>query len=240
MVDAPPIVPQYAVFGATVEDVSPETDFTADSSRKASFANDTIALDGNSLNQGTADSAGEDRIDAEAGKLGGPFLDLFWPGWPPHLPTPALLDHVSVLSETSSQPLTVSVETFFAKVPTVPRILHRPTFLKRLTRPPTHPDFPHVALLHAICAAAGRYTAAVRVASTEEVLTRHDGRKANGFKRLNTQSLEDDIASETCFAQRNARYTQLEMRFDSVMGRQMLELVQAQIILAFFFHQSAQ
>lgn len=27
-------------------------------------------------------------IDGEAGKLGGPFMDLIWPGWPPRLPTP--------------------------------------------------------------------------------------------------------------------------------------------------------
>jgi hypothetical protein len=27
-------------------------------------------------------------MDEEAGKLGGPFLDLIWPGWPPRLPTP--------------------------------------------------------------------------------------------------------------------------------------------------------
>lgn len=27
-------------------------------------------------------------IDGEAGKVGGPFMDLIWPGWPPRLPTP--------------------------------------------------------------------------------------------------------------------------------------------------------
>jgi hypothetical protein len=27
-------------------------------------------------------------LDEEAGKLGGPFLELIWPGWPPKLPTP--------------------------------------------------------------------------------------------------------------------------------------------------------
>lgn len=27
-------------------------------------------------------------IDGEAGKLGGPFVDIIWPGWPPRLPTP--------------------------------------------------------------------------------------------------------------------------------------------------------
>ncbi|KAK8850622.1 hypothetical protein IAR55_004541 [Kwoniella newhampshirensis] len=36
----------------------------------------------------------EDGIDDEAGKMGGPFLDLLWPGWPPTLPTPAMVDHL--------------------------------------------------------------------------------------------------------------------------------------------------
>lgn len=31
-----------------------------------------------------------DGIDGEAGKVGGPFMDLIWPGWPPRLPTPGM------------------------------------------------------------------------------------------------------------------------------------------------------
>lgn len=31
-------------------------------------------------------------IDGEAGKVGGPFVDLIWPGWPPRLPTPGKLN----------------------------------------------------------------------------------------------------------------------------------------------------
>jgi hypothetical protein len=33
-------------------------------------------------------------FDDDAGNLGGPFLDIFWPGWPPRLPTPSMLDHL--------------------------------------------------------------------------------------------------------------------------------------------------
>lgn len=35
-----------------------------------------------------ANMADDGNLDREAGKLGGPFLELFWPGWPPTLPTP--------------------------------------------------------------------------------------------------------------------------------------------------------
>jgi hypothetical protein len=37
-------------------------------------------------------------------------------------------------------------------------MLHKPTLLTNLNYPPTHPDFPHPALLHAICATASRFT----------------------------------------------------------------------------------
>jgi hypothetical protein len=33
-------------------------------------------------------------VDLESGKLGGPYLELFWPGWPPTLPTPGELAHL--------------------------------------------------------------------------------------------------------------------------------------------------
>lgn len=33
-------------------------------------------------------------IDDDAGKVGGAFLDIIWPGWPPRLPTPAMLEHL--------------------------------------------------------------------------------------------------------------------------------------------------
>lgn len=37
------------------------------------------------------DQAGFERMDAEAGQISGPFLDVFWPGWPKRLPTPSEL-----------------------------------------------------------------------------------------------------------------------------------------------------
>ncbi|OCF35875.1 hypothetical protein I316_02368 [Kwoniella heveanensis BCC8398] len=155
-----------------------------------------------------------DDIDGEAGKMGGPFLELLWPGWPPKLPTPAMLDHL--------------VETFFASVPSVPRCIHRQTFLTRLALPPTHPDFPHTSLLHAICAAAARYTAAVKcrpIGESIEKLTQ-DAKRANG-KGL----AYDDPAEETCFSERNAKYAMQAMRYEHVSPRGLLDMLQSQIIM---------
>jgi hypothetical protein len=52
---------------------------------------------------------------------------------------------------------TRSVDAFFALVPVLPHIFNRSRFLLRMTLPPFHPDFPNIAILHAICAATGRY-----------------------------------------------------------------------------------
>ncbi|GMK55398.1 hypothetical protein CspeluHIS016_0204540 [Cutaneotrichosporon spelunceum] len=65
------------------------------------------------------------------------LVDLFWPGWPRNLPEPSVT--LSLL------------EVFFEIVPNIPRILHRARFMARLNLPPTHSNFPHPALLHAIC-----------------------------------------------------------------------------------------
>jgi hypothetical protein len=51
------------------------------------------------------------------------------------------------------------IETFFTSVPRVSRVVHRGNLIRRIHLPPTHPDFPLPALLHAICAAAAGYTA---------------------------------------------------------------------------------
>lgn len=47
-----------------------------------------------------------------------------------------------------------SIESFFDLVPNLPRTLHRARLLARMALPPTHSNFPHPSLIHAICAAA--------------------------------------------------------------------------------------
>ncbi|RXK38329.1 hypothetical protein M231_04371 [Tremella mesenterica] len=71
------------------------------------------------------------------------LLELFWPGWPPNLPEPNIVNDL--------------VEAFFELAPNVSRLLHRSRFLARLALPPTHSNFPHAALIHAICAASAAW-----------------------------------------------------------------------------------
>lgn len=48
-----------------------------------------IPMKGNSAPVAVAEG-----VDESAGNVGGSFLDIFWPGWPPRLPTPSMLDHL--------------------------------------------------------------------------------------------------------------------------------------------------
>lgn len=52
-----------------------------------------------------------------------------------------------------------SIESFFNLVPNLPRMMHRPRLLARMALPPTHQNFPHPALLHAICSCASLWCA---------------------------------------------------------------------------------
>lgn len=152
-------------------------------------------------------------IDAEAGKMGNDILDILWPGWPPTLPSPSMLEHL--------------VETFFTMTPSVPRVLHRQSFLARLALPPSHPEFPQRALLHAICAAASRYSAAVSVRSVADgmIKVNDDARQARG------KGLDQDVASETCFSERNAMYAIEFMKYNHINARGLFDILQATIIL---------
>lgn len=76
--------------------------------------------------------------------IGTVTFDLFPSAWPPNLPPPAVLYHL--------------VETFFASVPLASRLIHKPTFMVALQQLPTSLDFPHLALLHAICGLASLYS----------------------------------------------------------------------------------
>ncbi|KAG9015676.1 hypothetical protein FRB90_004495, partial [Tulasnella sp. 427] len=79
--------------------------------------------------------------------------------WPLNIPPPATLFHL--------------VEIFFSSVPMASRLIHKPTFMSNLRQVPTSPDFPHVAVLHAICAMASLYS---------PIITRPQGKVPDGLR----------------------------------------------------------
>ncbi|KAK4685111.1 hypothetical protein P7C73_g5047, partial [Tremellales sp. Uapishka_1] len=71
------------------------------------------------------------------------IFDLMWPDWPRDLPTPEVVQY--------------AIGIFFEKVPTVPKMIHKATFLQDLQFPPSHSRFPAIPLLHAILAITSSY-----------------------------------------------------------------------------------
>lgn len=110
--------------------------------------------------------------------------------------------------------------------------------MARLALPPRHPNFPHAALLHAICAVAARYSAAVNVCTVQQLVEK---------SLMNTppdvapgqMSMDDEAAQETCFSERHWKYCQLEMRYDNCKGTKLFEVLQAQVILIQYICQTA-
>jgi len=117
-------------------------------------------------------------------------------------------------------------------VPSISRLIHRSTFEARLKLPPTHPNFPHTSLLHAICAVSARYSAAVHTISVDEWIRRLDGRLgAKGVPVTGAWGIEESIAMEDCFGERNAKYSQLEAKLEGVVGRKLMDIVQSMVRL---------
>lgn len=69
-----------------------------------------------------------------------PLLELFYPGWPNTLPSPALVFRL--------------VESFFARSHLVSLMINRTKLMASLQLPPNHTNFPITPLLHAIIAIA--------------------------------------------------------------------------------------
>lgn len=73
------------------------------------------------------------------------FFNLFWPNWPASLPSPKLVYSLC--------------DIFFSKRWLCEGIVNRDKFFKGLACPPHHQAFPHVSLLHAMCAIATKFVA---------------------------------------------------------------------------------
>src|SRR5689334_12110435 len=98
-------------------------------------------------------------------------------------------------------------------------MLHRPTLLSNLNYPPTHPDFPHPALLHAICATSSRFTLRGRLdASTNSLSMSPQG---GGGAPLRDK-----------FAEFHANKTRAYVNQTMSNGRNIFDVLQACMILS--------
>ncbi|KAF9056260.1 hypothetical protein BJ165DRAFT_1336075 [Panaeolus papilionaceus] len=127
-----------------------------------------------------------------------PFMDLLFSGWNPDLPDPTTLNHY--------------IDVFFRCDPCGSRVLHRPTFVNSMRLPPRDPGFPHSAILHAICAAASRW-------SPQNIVTLPDGTRRDQFAEFH--------------ASKTRQYIDKTM----ASGEDIFSVMQACILLSWYFYQ---
>ncbi|KIJ68347.1 hypothetical protein HYDPIDRAFT_173098 [Hydnomerulius pinastri MD-312] len=104
------------------------------------------------------------------------------------------------------------IDVFFKCDPCGPRILHRPSFLAAMRLHPRDPAFPHSAILHAICASASRW-------SSRNVAILPDGSRRDEFAEFH--------------ASKTRQYIDKTM----ATGEDIFQVVQACILLSWYFYQ---
>lgn len=131
------------------------------------------------------------------------------------------------------------MQTFFNTLPAFGRLIHRQAFQARLALPPLHVDFPHPALLHAICASAARYSAAVKVYSVQELVEKSLSNPPEKNAPGQSSSLDEEAQNEPCFAERHWKYCNMEIRYDNCQGTKLFDILLAQVILMQYVCQTA-
>ncbi|KZT05966.1 uncharacterized protein LAESUDRAFT_207675 [Laetiporus sulphureus 93-53] len=127
-----------------------------------------------------------------------PMMDLFLSGWDPYLPPPDTLHHY--------------VDVFFRCDPCSSHVLHRQSFLASLHLHPKDPNFPHTALLHAICASASRW-------ASNDIMMLPEGSRRDRFAELHVSKTREYI--------------------DRTMasGQDIFPVLQACLMLSWYFYQ---
>lgn len=126
--------------------------------------------------------------------------------WPPRLPPPDLLHHL--------------IDIFFACHPHALYLVHRPTFMASLTFSPKSPAFPHLSLLHAICAYASIFSYRVQTppANIEGDL----------FPKRNAPARK---ALDDSFAERHVRWSRQARDDATSVGNNLIECTQCKYTL---------
>ncbi len=156
------------------------------------------------------------------------LMDLFWPGWPPNLPEPHIVNELyAFLLPIQWRLMICSAEAFFELVPNLNRLLHRARFLARLALPPTHPNFPHPALVHAMCASSAAWCAPA-VYQRGSTLSSGDG--CADMEDLGLQS-----GKSLSFGLKQAAYGKEAVQDGLNTGNRLFDVVRAMIILSRVF-----
>lgn len=128
-----------------------------------------------------------------------PEQQLLLHDWPARLPEPALLRHL--------------VDTFFNCYNHAHYLLHRPTFIASLALSPRSANFPHVSLLHAICAYASIFSYLVDSPPMPN-LENYGGDVIFGDRRNRRNGVTDTFADQQIRWSKQAREEATSMGFN--------------------------
>ncbi|KAG8978886.1 hypothetical protein FRB93_010516 [Tulasnella sp. JGI-2019a] len=156
--------------------------------------------------------------------------------WPRNIPPLELMRHLA--------------ETVFHSVPLATRLIHRPTFMISLTKPPGSLDFPHVNLLHAICCLASLYTPIITDLNSVHInAALHEGIAAmmsagvvnrsshNTGTQCPPRRMEDiNVDQEYDFASFHARWCYAGLPIAVARGESVIQQLQACILCTWFTH----
>ncbi|CAE6462211.1 unnamed protein product [Rhizoctonia solani] len=134
-------------------------------------------------------------------------------GWPIRLPKPDLFYHL--------------VDVFFTSYPHAHYIIHRPSFMLSLALSPKSPDFPHVSLLHAICAYAGVFSYLIEPPPAGDLEKIYRDFIFGDRRRPDTR--------EISFAEMHTQWAEEAIEQAMAMGFNLLECMQAGTILSGFY-----
>ncbi|CAE6522064.1 unnamed protein product [Rhizoctonia solani] len=135
-------------------------------------------------------------------------------GWPSRLPKPDLVYHL--------------VDVFFNCYPHAHYIVHRSSFMLSLALPPKSPNFPHVSLLHAICAYAGVFSYLIEPPPAGDLDKIYHDFIFGDRRRPDSR--------EESFAELHARWAKETIDQAVAMGFNLFECTQAQVILTGFYN----
>lgn len=131
------------------------------------------------------------------------FYGIFFPNWPPTLPSPRLVYQLC--------------DVYFSKRHTTEDLVNKQKFFAHLALQPSHRDFPHTALIHAMCAVATRFI------------------KQDAFD-LDKETYWRSAPSPTDY-HANAAKNHVDNAI--VKGEKLFNVAQAIILICFYFYTSA-
>ncbi|ORX36091.1 hypothetical protein BD324DRAFT_651995 [Kockovaella imperatae] len=162
--------------------------------------------------------------------------ELSWPDWPRDLPSLDVVEHC--------------VATFFDKIPLLPLMIHRPSFMTKLQLPPSHPEFPPQALIHAMLAMASAYIPESSLAKRAyyptgtpwftnkhpEVDLEEDPELVRTFQQQiqfsSSNAYSNQDTAQGRFKSWHRRKTFVFLQKQLTTGKRLVQAVQAQVIVA--------